>query len=239
MYHDQMMVCPNDNADHITQRYVLAVFYYATEGYKWKSCTAPTDFACEGQINQANNKCDQTATPYFGGTRIGTNETNAWLTPSHECSWGGVACHGENDSELAHTIDQIDFEANNLCGEIPQELSYLKNMRILSLEQGSMAGTLPSFLGLLSQLHIIDLDYNKFSGSIPEEIYGLPYLRQLDLDHNQLTGTLSTEIGLLSELEILQIDNNSFDGTIPNEISKLVNLSECSTDIYSFHFQPF
>jgi hypothetical protein len=122
-----MMVCPND--PNAVQRYVLAVFYFALQGWQWNSCKAPKDFSCEGQINQANKKCDRTATPYVEQTRIGANETDAWLTPSHECFWGGIACHGDEDPELAYTIDQIDFEANNLKGELPIELSHLKNLR--------------------------------------------------------------------------------------------------------------
>ena len=222
-----MMICPNDsNVDHISQRYVLAVFYYATQGYKWNSCWAPKDFACEGKIAQANKKCDLSVTPHFEGTRIGGNESDAWLSPSHECSWGGIACHGKRDPETAYTIDQIDLEANNLNGEIPDELSYLKNLRFLYLEQGSLHGNIPASLGSLSQLHIVDLDFNKFSGTIPKECYQLSQLRTLDLDHNELTGTLSTEIGLLTQLQILQIDNNSFKGTIPKEIGQLEHLSE-------------
>ena len=221
------MVCPNDpDINHITQRYVLAVFYYATQGYQWKNCNAPNDFACEGQINQANTKCDRTATPHFGGTRIGTNETNAWLTPTHECSWGGIACHGDTDDKLVNTIDQIDFEDNNLGGTIPEELARLKNMRFLSLEQGSMSGPIPAFIGSLSELLIIDFNYNKFTGTIPNEIYRLTKLRQLDLDNNELTGTISADVGMLSELEIVQLDHNLFEGQIPAEISQLERLSE-------------
>lgn len=234
VYHDQMMICPNDsNVDHISQRYVLAVFYYATQGYKWNSCWAPKDFACEGKIAQANRKCELSVTPHFEGTRIGGNESDAWLSPSHECSWGGIACHGKRDPETAYTIDQIDLEANNLNGEIPDELSYLKNLRFLYLEQGSLHGTIPASLGSLSQLHIIDLDFNKFSGTIPKEWYQLSQLRTLDLDHNELTGTLSTEIGLLTQLQILQIDNNSFKGTIPKEIGQLEHLSEFMKYIFT------
>ena len=226
VYHDQMMVCPNDPISHITQRYVLAVFYYATHGYQWNSCKAPKDFACQGQIDQANKKCAITATPHFGGTSIGNNETNAWLTPDHECTWGGISCHGKSDEEVAYSIDQIDIEANSLTGEFPEELSYLKNLRILSLQQGSMTGPIPAFIGSLSRLHVIDLDFNHFSGTIPKEIYGLSELRQLDLDNNKLTGTISTEVGLLSKLEVLQIDHNSFEGTIPKEVGSLKDLGK-------------
>jgi hypothetical protein len=227
--HDLMKVCPNDsNTDHLIQRYVLAVFYFATQGFQWKSCNAPRDFACEVQIKNANDNCNRTSTPHFESTRIGINETNAWLTPAHECSWGGVACHGNDDPKVANCVDQIDFEANNLRGEIPQELASLTYLRFLYLEQGNMSGPIPSVLGSLSRLLVIDLDFNQFSGTIPKEIYGLSKLRQLDLDHNKLTGMIPTEVGMLSALNLLQLDHNSFVGTIPKEISQLKHLGESS-----------
>jgi hypothetical protein len=116
--HDLMAVCPNDNTDHITQRYVLAVFYYATEGWQWKSCKAPKDFKCEGQINQANSKCELTVSPDFEETRVGANETNAWLTPSDECSWGGVACHKNEGPKLTSCVFK---------GTLPKELASLNS----------------------------------------------------------------------------------------------------------------
>lgn len=219
-----MMVCPND--PNAIQRYVLAVFYYATQGWQWKSCKAPKDFACEGQISQANKKCNRMATPHFGGTRIGVNDTNAWLSPTHECTWGGIACYSESDPELAYTIDQIDFEDNDLRGELPDELSYLTNTRFLSLERGYLSGPIPTWIGALSQLLMIDFDFNEFTGNLPHQIYSLSKLRQLDLNDNKLIGTIGTEIGMLKDLEVLQIDHNSFEGEIPSQVGELEQLSK-------------
>ena len=221
------MLCPKDffSSCHLIQRYVLAVFYFTTQGYQWKSCSAPKDYACEEEIATANKNCDRKCTPHHESDRIGINETNAWLTPVHECLWGGVACYGERDfPELAYCVDQIDFEDNNLAGNIPNEIASLENLRYLYLERGHMTGTIPSALGKLHDLRVIDLDFNQFSKTIPSDIYGLNHLRQLDLNNNVLSGTLSTEVGKLGNLQVLQIDHNQFEGTIPVEIGQLEQL---------------
>eukprot|EP01082_Thalassiosira_pseudonana_P000083 g127.t1 g127 contig1:303470-306620(-) len=222
--HDSMTVCPQDDSCHAIQRYVLAVFYFSTEGWQWSSCKAPRNYMCEDEIAAADANCDRTVTPHFASDRVGIFQTSAWLTPIHECHWGGVACRGEDEPELAYCLDQIDIENNNLRGVIPEEIAALENLRYLYLEQGQMSGTIPVFLGSLRELQVIDLDFNNFSGSIPNEIYGLANLRQLDLNDNKLSGTVSADIGHLTELYVLQLDHNNFSGDIPSEIGQLEHL---------------
>lgn len=77
---DMRYVCPS--APDLTQRYVLAVFYYSTIGASWTQCNAPTDFESQEAIDIANANCNIT----------GGDGTDAWLTPSSECTWGGVFC---------------------------------------------------------------------------------------------------------------------------------------------------
>lgn len=83
---------------------------------------------CEEEISKANEKCNRTVTAHFANDRVGINESNAWLTPGHECDWGGLACHGENEPEIAFCLDQIDFEANGIAGVIPDEIAQLETL---------------------------------------------------------------------------------------------------------------
>jgi len=96
---DLLQVCPSTNTEEreaIIQRYVLAVFYYSTNGNDpvndptWKECTGPTQFTLSG-VNAANDLCSLTTT---NSTQIFPDDvrgTNAWLTPDSECTWGGVS----------------------------------------------------------------------------------------------------------------------------------------------------
>lgn len=96
---DLAQLCPStdiDERDSIIQRYVLALFYYSTNGNNpvnnptWKECTAPKLFTQAG-VNAANMNCDLTTT---NSTQIFPDDVrgrNAWLGPESECTWGGVS----------------------------------------------------------------------------------------------------------------------------------------------------
>ena len=86
---DAMQACPTD--DMIIQRYVMAVFYYSTNGDSWKNCNAPEDFNSEEDVAKANDACTLSTT---NSTQIFPNDirgTNAWLSPQSECTWGGLS----------------------------------------------------------------------------------------------------------------------------------------------------
>jgi len=229
------ILCPNQfvsgctqggNVNPIVQRYVLAAFYFATQGTEgWKQCTAPADFDDEDAIATANEACDRVVYPYVvGNDRLGDTSTDAWLGLSNECEWGGVACWGADTPNLNLCIDQLDFEDVGLSGELITEISVLNSLRFLILEQGTISGPIPAQYGELNRLLILDMDFNNISGDIPEEIYGLDSLEVLDLNYNDITGSISSSIGDLELLIFLQIDHNSLSGAIPSEIGLLKNL---------------
>lgn len=85
-------MCPQDV--NLNQRYTMAVFYYSTLGDRWTQCSAPSDLDDKAAIDAANSECSIEAP---GG------DSDAWLTPSSECDWGGLACD-DGDS-----IVRIDF----------------------------------------------------------------------------------------------------------------------------------
>ena len=60
---DSYYICPDDA--NLEQRYILALFYFATNGENWVRCRPESTDPCEGQN---------------------------FLSASHECEWGGVSC---------------------------------------------------------------------------------------------------------------------------------------------------
>ena len=81
----------------LVQRYVLATFYFATEGEDWSNCSA------EGN-------CDRVVTPFgVANERVGDTSTENWLGPVNECEWGGIACWGSDTPNLNLCVDQLDF----------------------------------------------------------------------------------------------------------------------------------
>jgi hypothetical protein len=115
------VLCPNQSGEGckmgvrvntLVQRYILATFYFATQGDKgWDECDAPADFNNPADVDAANAACTKMALPFFGrpDKRVGAMSTDAWLTPVNECQWGGVACWGADTPGLNLCIDQLDF----------------------------------------------------------------------------------------------------------------------------------
>jgi Leucine-rich repeat (LRR) protein len=113
-------------------------------------------------------------------------------------------------------------------------------MRFLILEQGSIAGTIPSEYSELERLLILDMDFNDLTGSLPDGVYDLSALQQLDLNDNEITGSISSRIGDLSQLAFFQIDHNLLTGTIPSEMGLLTNLSKCIQSLgFVFLYEQF
>ena len=80
-------------SDHkITQRYIMALTYFSTNGDKWTNCGRKGGSStCDPLI------ClDFGRKPNLGNTR--------WLGKGSECSWCGVACNTDNKS-----ITEIDL----------------------------------------------------------------------------------------------------------------------------------
>ena len=100
-------LCPDKK---MIQRYVLAAFYFATEGDNWDQCNAPEVFNDPASVAEANANCDRVVTPFqVNNDRIGDLSTDAWLSPVNECFWGGIACWGADTPNLELCIDQLDF----------------------------------------------------------------------------------------------------------------------------------
>jgi hypothetical protein len=99
IYEDSATLCPQD--DTFIQRYVIAVFYFSTRGKRWVECRAPDTHDDPKSISDANQAC-QINVPGGG--------SDAWLTPKHECNWGGIACN--RDGKF---IERIEFGKRSRC----------------------------------------------------------------------------------------------------------------------------
>merc|ERR1719416_388626 len=65
---DTYYICPDD--DNVIQRYIMALFYYSTNGFEWVECSA----------NILNSECDEFR----------------YLSALDECVWFGNRCAGND-----------------------------------------------------------------------------------------------------------------------------------------------
>ena len=79
-------------------------------------------------------------------------------------------------------------------------------------------GTLPTEVGLLTQLTNLDLGITSLEGTIPTELGNLSALTFLQLHSTGITGTIPTELGLLTALSTLALYDSNIEGFIPEEL---------------------
>ncbi|KAK8358681.1 hypothetical protein V6Z11_A04G039100 [Gossypium hirsutum] len=92
----------------------------------------------------------------------------------------------------------IDLSCNKLTGEIPEELSSLRELVALNLSKNLFNGKILQKIGHIRQLEVLDLSRNKFSGNIPKSLSELTFLSILDLSYNYLSGKIPISTQLQS-----------------------------------------
>jgi hypothetical protein len=128
---------------------------------------------------------------------------------------------------------------NDRTPHLPSELFLLPNLRALRLANNSISGSVPTEIGLLSELvdlqlgGLLDLlvPNNKLTGQIPSELGGISTLQYLNLQYNALNGTLPTELGRLQGLLTLDIDYNELSGSLPSQLGNLSSLNHLDLGI--------
>lgn len=124
------------------------------------------------------------------------------------CKWEGVQC---SNSRAVKVI----IESMNLGGVfIPNTLTQLRQLRVLSLQNNSLTGPIPDLSGLIN-LKVLFLSSNYFSGSVPPSISTLHRLKTIDLSYNMLAGSIPLSLNGLDRLYYLRLDFNRFNGSVP------------------------
>lgn len=113
-------------------------------------------------------------------------------------------------------LTQLVLYPGIVTGSIPSLLGHhLKNLRVLSLTNNRLTGTIPETISELQNLHTLDLSHNKLTGEIPPTLVsGLPDLKVLVVAYNNLAGEIP-EFSNESQLIHLDLRNNMLWGTLP------------------------
>ncbi|KAL4607782.1 hypothetical protein ACB092_09G200000 [Castanea dentata] len=139
-------------------------------------------------------------------------------------------------------LSTLILDNNQLVGPLPNHVSGLLNLNVLSLRSNFLPSwlfNLPSlvrlnlydnqFIGEIGEfkpnsLEYLDLSDNKLNGSIPRSLLNLPNLSTLFLDNNQLIGLLPNHVSGLLNLNVLSLSSNFLNGTLPSWLFNLPSL---------------
>lgn len=184
---------------------------------------------------------------------VGTqwNKDDGWMTDEDECKWHSSetenpVCDGSGSLDLmdldsnnvagtivwadfatlANELTVVDFHNNSVSGSLPTQIGLLTNLVTLDVSANQVTGTLPPEIGRLNRLVYMDFGNNFLSGTLPSTLAGMIGLETLQLNDNDITGKIPTEIGLMSNLERLDLRNTFVTGTMPQEVCNLPALRE-------------
>ncbi|KAF3449120.1 hypothetical protein FNV43_RR09845 [Rhamnella rubrinervis] len=115
--------------------------------------------------------------------------------------------------------------------------SSLPNLRVLSLSECLLSGSIHQSLAKLQHLSVIELSHNNLSSPVPRSFGNFSNLTSLQLNGCNLHGTFPKEIFQVPTLRILSMSDNGlldvdrlrssnclFSGPLPKSISKLTQL---------------
>eukprot|EP00253_Pinus_taeda_P033266 PITA_33266 len=125
---------------------------------------------------------------------------------------------------LSQNLLKLYLYGNRFTGKIPQEISNLTRLILLSLGGNFLSGSLPSALGGLSTLQLLDLSRNNLEGNIPYQFSQLKALYELDLSQNAFSGEIHHVFASLQQLRRLNLSYNKFSSNIPDSIGDCSSL---------------
>jgi hypothetical protein len=86
----------------------------------------------------------------------------------------------------------------------------------------SLTGTIPTTLGMLSNLYDFRVPKNELTGVIPSELGLCVALEHIYVEENKMSGEVPSELGQLNKLLDLKIYENEFGGTMPEQVCRLM-----------------
>jgi len=136
------------------------------------------------------------------------------------CSLEPTICNG------TYTGPIVQFFNRGLTGTIPSQIGMLTQLSAVYLVGNDLTGGVPSQIGQLTAVQTMFLyDNNDLGGSLPSQLGQLTALERLLWGNSSLTGTIPTQFGLLTKLIELKLNNNDLGGSVPSQLGLLTGLS--------------
>ena len=121
----------------------------------------------------------------------------------------------------------LSLSRNEFVATVPTEIGLLSNLRQLELAANALTGALPNSISSLD-LTVLSVEDNRLlTGQVLEYIDSWPNMEYLHIVRTSITGTLPESIGALTNLRGLFVGPN-INGTIPNSFANLTSLDDCS-----------
>jgi len=248
---DPFRLTTADRTLDVQQRYIMAVFYFATLGEHWASRRRTSrrtqqqkqerkqrqrrlqrQIQRQRRLQTTSHEDLHDSNNEDGGVQANNNDPNTdsdldaeayFLTYRDVCHWSNSDDKSGVFCDENGVIVRLEFRDFGLGGTLPREVGFFSNLSWMNLEYNDIEGSIPTHYGLLVNLQNMKFENNQITGRIPSELSNLQKLEKLDLDGNYFTGLLPTELAGLKSIVKIEIGGSTLRGSIPTELS---NLSE-------------
>jgi Leucine-rich repeat (LRR) protein len=135
--------------------------------------------------------------------------------------------HSLHGVGAATSLVSFNAQYTELKGPFSEDILLLSNLRVLSLGNNGITGTLPKSISNLKYLVSLRLHSNRLTGPVPS-LEGIHFVRHLDLSDNLLTGSISKKF--LSSAPSdgplrIRLAGNQLTGIIPEEFDRFQTVS--------------
>jgi Leucine-rich repeat (LRR) protein len=121
-------------------------------------------------------------------------------------------------------------------GTLPTELGLLTNLKVLAVGGCRFNGTIPEHLFNLTRVEKLHLSMNLFSGRISSGVRNLNSIKELMISRTLITGSLPTELGILTSIENMEMYGNQLTGKIPSSLGNCTNLKRIGKNLSILHY---
>ena len=146
---------------------------------------------------------------------------SGWSNTTDYCEWKNVICDSSN------CVTNITLVSQSLTGTLSSDLGTLTRLTILSLQNLSLSGPIPS-LANLTRLQNITMseNLNLAPWTIPTELSQATSLVIFYAINANIFGSLPDFFGSFPSLQDLRLSYNNLDGTLPKSFrgSRIQNL---------------
>lgn len=126
---------------------------------------------------------------------------------------------------MSRTLIRLVVGTNDIRGSIPEDITNLFHLIMLSIAETSLTGNIPTSIGKLSSLGTLHFYSNQFTGEIPHSLGNITRLLYLDMSNNSIEGNLPFSLGNCMYLQSLDLSLNKLNNTIPNILFSVLSLS--------------
>jgi hypothetical protein len=159
-----------------------------------------------------------------------TKSKGNWMSSTDPCdfsnngdfAWDGIGCLGNLE------VSSLDLHEYTLAGTLPSQLGLLTSLTNLALNGNSLQGTLPSQFGRLTLLEAsFQVQQNRLTGPLPSELGQLTRMTAFfTMGQNFFSGSIPSQLGRLTAMSSsFSLQSNSLSLEIPSELGLLTALT--------------